>query len=268
MSRKLLTLLFPLTLAACAHTQADGGERGDLAAARKAIDEARAMGGEQCAPQQMASAVATFELAVHELGESMAGIDFEDEQLFASAEKRANEAKKVCAKALASRPTPPPPPPPPPAPEPTPAPPPPPPPPPVAAPVVIAPPPPPPPPPAPVVLKKAEVIKLEGIRFASGKADILPESVPTLESAVATMQEHPNLIVEVAAHTDNVGKPKYNQKLSQKRADAVMGWMVGKGVDAKRLQAKGYGMKEPIASNKDEAGRAQNRRVELRILAR
>jgi OOP family OmpA-OmpF porin len=71
--------------------------------------------------------------------------------------------------------------------------------------------------------------------------------------------------VEVAGHTDSVGSDAYNQKLSEGRAKAVVDYFVSQGVPADRLKAVGYGKTKPVASNKTEEGRAQNRRVELQI---
>ena len=71
------------------------------------------------------------------------------------------------------------------------------------------------------------------------------------------------LRVEVAGHTDNAGSPEANQRLSQERAQAVMAALVGRGIKADRLTAKGYGQTTPIADNRTEEGRAKNRRVEL-----
>jgi outer membrane protein OmpA-like peptidoglycan-associated protein len=67
----------------------------------------------------------------------------------------------------------------------------------------------------------------------------------------------------VAGHTDNVGTPDANMKLSQERAQAVMAALAQRGVGADRLTAKGYGQTAPVADNRSEEGRAKNRRVEL-----
>jgi OOP family OmpA-OmpF porin len=77
------------------------------------------------------------------------------------------------------------------------------------------------------------------------------------------MQANPSLRLEVQGHTDNKGSAAYNKKLSQKRADSVMDYIVKKGIGKERLSAMGYGLEKPAASNDTETGRAENRRVEL-----
>ncbi|MGH8279856.1 MAG: OmpA family protein [Gammaproteobacteria bacterium] len=151
----------------------------------------------------------------------------------------------------------PPPPPPPPPPAPAPAPQPPPPPAPVPAP---APAPAPPPAPAP-----QEIISLPGVDFAHNSAVLTPSSRGTLDNAVQTLKNNMHINAEVAGYTSSTGTAAYNLKLSQRRAESVMKYLVGHGIDAGRLTAKGYGEADPVASNKTAAGRAKNRRVELRV---
>jgi OOP family OmpA-OmpF porin len=105
--------------------------------------------------------------------------------------------------------------------------------------------------------------KIEGIKFALGKAKIRRSSFKVLDEAVAVLQKYPDIKLEVQGHTDSTGSAEINTKLSQARAQAVVDYMVGKGVDAGRLTAKGYGPDKPVADNKTKAGRAQNRRVEF-----
>jgi outer membrane protein OmpA-like peptidoglycan-associated protein len=101
------------------------------------------------------------------------------------------------------------------------------------------------------------------VNFDTGKSTIKPESAKTLDDAAAALKLAGDLKVEVGGHTDNVGSPEANQKLSQERAKAVMAALVERGVTAGRLTAKGYGQAVPIADNRTEDGRAKNRRVEL-----
>jgi OOP family OmpA-OmpF porin len=108
-------------------------------------------------------------------------------------------------------------------------------------------------------------IKLEGVYFDTNKADLRPESQATLDYAVKTLQRYPELVVQVAGHTDNRGDDALNRKLSQARAESVMQYLASHGV-ANKLSAKGYGKSQPITSNATDAGRQQNRRVSLLIV--
>ena len=108
-----------------------------------------------------------------------------------------------------------------------------------------------------------KAIVLEGIVFATGKADISPESETNLEKAYNTLDQNPDISVEIRGYTDNVGKKAVNMKLSQSRAEAVKAWLVKKGIAADRITAKGFGPENPIADNKTKEGRAQNRRIEF-----
>ena len=110
------------------------------------------------------------------------------------------------------------------------------------------------------------VITLHGIYFDFDKATIKPESRPALEDAAKILNENPTIKVEIQGHTDSIGSDKYNLRLSQKRAQAVVSYLVQNlGIDAGRLTAKGYGESRPVADNNTEEGRAINRRVEFVI---
>lgn len=101
------------------------------------------------------------------------------------------------------------------------------------------------------------------VNFDTGKATIRPDSAKTLDEAAAGLKAVPAMKIEVGGHTDNVGTPEANLKLSQERAQAVMAALVQRGVPAARMTAKGFGQTVPVADNRTEDGRAKNRRVEL-----
>lgn len=107
-------------------------------------------------------------------------------------------------------------------------------------------------------------VALYGINFDFNKSTLRPDSAPVLEQVLALMSSRPDLKLEIQGHTDNVGSDDYNQKLSESRAKAVVAWLQGKGIAGDRLSAQGYGMKQPIADNGSDEGRAKNRRVELK----
>ncbi len=110
------------------------------------------------------------------------------------------------------------------------------------------------------------VITLRGIYFEFDKATITPESRPDLEEAAKILIQNPTILVEIQGHTDSVGSDKYNQQLSERRAKAVVNYLVQDlGVEEIRLTAKGYGESRPVADNTTEDGRALNRRVEFVI---
>ncbi|HZP12586.1 MAG TPA: OmpA family protein [Nevskiaceae bacterium] len=101
------------------------------------------------------------------------------------------------------------------------------------------------------------------INFDTAKATIKPDSNKQLDDVASALKSAPELKLEVAGHTDNVGDGDANQKLSEARAKSVMDALVNRGIAASRLTAKGYGASKPVADNRGEDGRAKNRRVEL-----
>ena len=104
------------------------------------------------------------------------------------------------------------------------------------------------------------------VNFATDKDKPLPSSEPVLQELLATLQGDPALRVELVGHTDSQGSAPYNLDLSQRRAAAVYLWLIQHGVDSGRLRSDGRGLMEPIADNETEAGRALNRRVEVKAL--
>ncbi|MBZ5546198.1 MAG: OmpA family protein, partial [Acidobacteriia bacterium] len=107
-------------------------------------------------------------------------------------------------------------------------------------------------------------ISLYGIYFDTAKSELKPESEPTLSEIAKLLKGNTTLKVAVVGHTDMVGDPAANLKLSQARAQSVINALVTKhGITGSRLAAFGAGSYAPVASNKTEEGRAKNRRVEL-----
>ena len=106
-------------------------------------------------------------------------------------------------------------------------------------------------------------VATQGILFDIGSDRIRPESTPTLKEITDMLKAHADLKLTIEGHTDNVGNAASNQALSEKRAAAVVAHLVQQGIDASRLEAKGFGDTKPVASNDTSEGRQQNRRVEL-----
>jgi len=106
---------------------------------------------------------------------------------------------------------------------------------------------------------------LYGLYFDTAKATLKPASEATLQQVLGVLNADPALRLVVAGHTDSEGEDAYNQRLSEQRAEAVMQWLTGKGVDAARLTSEGLGESRPVADNGSDAGRALNRRVQLRV---
>ncbi|KQA18291.1 OmpA family protein [Vibrio metoecus] len=128
--------------------------------------------------------------------------------------------------------------------------------------------------PAPVaepVVEKVAVTKtftfqhLDSSTFATASAELKPATVKKLDKIVGYLNQYPQAKVEVVGHTDSTGSDAYNQKLSERRAQAVAKALEAQGIDASRISAKGLGESSPIASNATAEGREKNRRVELVI---
>ena len=104
--------------------------------------------------------------------------------------------------------------------------------------------------------------------FDTNKATIKKVSFELLNQVAQAMQDNPTIQVRIEGHTDSQGNDKFNLKLSQRRAESVRTYLIGKGVAADRMVPQGYGETVPIADNRTSAGRAQNRRVEFVITSR
>jgi OmpA-OmpF porin, OOP family len=120
-----------------------------------------------------------------------------------------------------------------------------------------------------VRVEGTQIVILEQVNFDTGKDTITADSFGVLGQVASAMQQHPEIArVAVDGHTDNRGGDKPNLNLSERRAVAVVRWLVEHGVDARRLEARGFGMRRPIAANITTQGRAKNRRVEFLIRRR
>jgi outer membrane protein OmpA-like peptidoglycan-associated protein len=104
--------------------------------------------------------------------------------------------------------------------------------------------------------------------FDTNKATIKKVSFALLTEVAQAMKDNPTINVDVEGHTDSQGNDRFNLKLSQRRAESVKKFLVGKGVSSGRMRPKGYGENVPIADNRTADGRAQNRRVEFVITSR
>lgn len=131
------------------------------------------------------------------------------------------------------------------------------------APVVEAPPTPA-PTPEPTAVPKKKIV-LRNVHFDFDKAVIRADAIPILDEAVQVLKEEGGVAVIVDGHTDSIGKEPYNLRLSKRRADAVRTYLADHGIDRSRITAEGFGESKPVASNATDDGRAQNRRVELRV---
>ncbi len=110
-----------------------------------------------------------------------------------------------------------------------------------------------------------QVFVLKGVSFDFDSTRLGVNAQTILEDVVKTMQGQSTMKVEIAGHTDNYGSEEYNRDLSQRRADAVKDYLIGKGISSDSLRATGYGEAQPVASNDNDFDREQNRRVEFRI---
>ncbi len=109
-------------------------------------------------------------------------------------------------------------------------------------------------------------VVLQNIFFDVNKFELKPSSTIELDRIVLLMKENPTLRIRITGHTDNIGKPADNLKLSNNRAQAVVKYLSTKGIEPARLSYRGYGEQRPVASNDNEVDRSRNRRTELTVI--
>jgi len=109
-------------------------------------------------------------------------------------------------------------------------------------------------------------IVLRGVNFEFNRAQLTANAKTILDGVADALNSAPNVRVELGGHTDGKGSDDYNQKLSDRRAASVRQYLIGKGIDAGRMESHGYGKSEPVADNGTDEGRELNRRVELKII--
>jgi outer membrane protein OmpA-like peptidoglycan-associated protein len=118
------------------------------------------------------------------------------------------------------------------------------------------------------VQRQGDVIKLEmpaAVTFDFNSAELHPEFMPSLNKVAQTLAQYQSTYVNVNGFTDSVGSDAVNMRLSQQRADAVANYLKGNGVNPARITSTGFGPANPVASNATDIGRAQNRRVEIKL---
>lgn len=115
----------------------------------------------------------------------------------------------------------------------------------------------------PTTLKR---IVLRGVNFDYDSSEIRAVDRPVLDEAVRQLNEQSQIALAIEGHTDSRGTDEYNQALSIRRAEAVFRYLVNKGLAPERMRPEGFGESRPVADNESDTGRAQNRRVELRVL--
>lgn len=117
-----------------------------------------------------------------------------------------------------------------------------------------------------VELAPGDVLVLQNIQFEFNSSALTADSQAGVLMLVEFLRRNPELKVELAGHTDNVGNESYNQKLSSSRAESVRKALIEKGIEENRLTAKGYGASKPLAPNDSDENRALNRRTEMIVI--
>lgn len=120
--------------------------------------------------------------------------------------------------------------------------------------------------PLPLDFQPGDTLVLRNLQFAFDKAELLPASLPQLDSLAEFLQKHEDLKIHITGHTDSDGEASYNLKLSQNRAASVLEYLGSKGIARARMRSTGRGEEQPSAPNDSDAAKALNRRVEVEFL--
>lgn len=111
-----------------------------------------------------------------------------------------------------------------------------------------------------------DAVRLSRLNFSQGKAVISPDSYGELDEVVAMMRDNEKMVIQLEGHTDYLGDPRANLKLSERRVEAVKKYLVGKGISRRRVKTKAFGGTRPVSRESTAEAREANRRVEMRIL--
>ncbi len=113
-----------------------------------------------------------------------------------------------------------------------------------------------------------QIIKIRDVKFRSGSARINQKYLVDLKKVIRYLNKNTQIKIEIAGHTDSRGSKRYNQKLSQRRADSVKKYLISRGISKSRVSSAGYGESRPIAQNNTANGRSKNRRIEAEVYNR
>ena len=118
-----------------------------------------------------------------------------------------------------------------------------------------------------IKLEEGKIIRLKNIHFETDKSELLPRSFVELNKLFQIMRDTPRMIIKINGHTDSQGEDEYNQALSERRAKAVVEYLIERGISSDRTLYEGFGSTAPIASNNSDDGRQLNRRVEFEVIS-
>ncbi|MEM8909437.1 MAG: OmpA family protein, partial [Bacteroidota bacterium] len=116
-------------------------------------------------------------------------------------------------------------------------------------------------------LRRGQTVRLEKLYFDADSSSIKPESIPVLDELYEFLKENGSIVIQIGGHTNNIPSHEFCDRLSTARAEAVARYITQKGIDPKRVLAKGYGKRKPVFTNKTKEGRRKNQRVEVKILS-